>query len=194
MREAGAVRDELLVELIRGRLPKDAAGIRGYGVARLTGPDGELKQICMFDNLCTTAGDQYYARMGGALVAPLAPAQPTKMSGMKLGTSGNAVTKSSTGAALGTYTTASNLAFDATYPQFAAVGGDTGWSITYKTTWSAGVATANGLAEVVIVNDAVTNATSTAANTAHRALLSPVVNKAAGDTLSCTWSVVFLGS
>ena len=192
--DSAALLDVMVASLQANRGNEDGLGWLGYGVAELFGPDGELKQAVVFKNLITTAGDQYYTQKGIVGIAPANATAPTPANGMKLGTSSAAVTKSGAGAALGTYASGSNLAFDATFPQAAAKGGDTGWNATYKSTWGTGVATANGLNEVVIVNDAASNATTSAANTICRALLSPVVNKGASDTLAVTWVHTALGA
>lgn len=155
--------------------------------------DGDLKQVVEVNNLITDAGDLYYAGMAIALVTPAAPAQPTKMNGMKLGTGTTAASKSGAGAALVTYLAASNLAFDATFPQVSNLGAGLGVLGQYKTTWAAGVSTNAALTEAVIVNDQATNATATAANTAHRIVFT-AINKLAGDSLVITWSAKFLGT
>jgi len=165
----------------------------GFGVAELRDEHGLLKEVIPFANLITTAGDQYYAQKGIVGISPANPAAPTAVNGMKLGTGTTAAAKSGAGAALVTYLSGSNVAFDATFPSAAAVGGDTGWNATYKTTWGAGVATNGAITEVAIVNDQGTNATSTAANTISRAVIASV-NKAAGDTLAVTWNHKFLGA
>jgi len=120
-----------------------------------------------------------------------------KASGMKLGTGSTAVSKSGAGAALVTYGTGvtANKAFDATFPSLNDLGAGLGKNTQYKTTWNAGEATVTGLNEIVIVNENVfTDATTAAANTISRALLSPVVNKGASDTLAITWNHKFLGA
>lgn len=117
-------------------------------------------------------------------------------SGMKLGTGSTAVAKSGAGGALVTYGTGvtANKAFDATFPSLSDLGAGLGKQTQYKTTWNAGQATVTGLNEVVIVNENVfADATTTAAFTISRALLSPVVNKGASDTLAVTWNHKFLG-
>ena len=111
---------------------------------------------------------------------------------MKLGTGTTAAAKSSTGAALVTYLTGSNAAFDATFPSAAAVGGDGGWNASYKTTWAAGTATNSAITEVAICNDNA-NATSSAANTYARAVFT-AINKTASDSLAITWTHKFLGA
>lgn len=168
------------------------AGLPGVFKAELYGPDGELKQVEFGENLITDAGDGYYAAMAIALVTPAAPAQPTKATGMKLGTGTTAAAKSGAGGALVTYLTVSNLAFDATWPVVVNLGAGLGQVGEYKTTWGAGVATNAALTEAVIVNDAGTNATSTAANTYHRIVFT-AINKLAADTLVITWRAKFLG-
>jgi hypothetical protein len=187
------ISDALEVALTRARELVDGAGLVGYGVAELRGPDGHLKQVEPFANLITTAGDEYYAKKGITGIAPANPSAPTAASGMKLGTGTTDPAKSGAGAALGTYESGSNNAFDATYPQAAAVGGDGGWNATYKTTWGAGDVTEVALTEVVIVNDAGTDATSTAANTYSRAEFA-AINKGASDSLAITWTHKFLGA
>jgi hypothetical protein len=177
---------------LSSKLP-DGMGMRGFGVAHLFDGDGKTKQLVPFANLITTAGDQYYCQKGIVGIAPAAPSAPTAANGMKLGTTATAAAKSSTGSLLVAYLTASNIAFDSTYPSSAAVGGDAGWNATYKTTWAPGVATSTTINEVVIVNDQASNATSTAANTYSRAVVS-TVNKGASDTLAITWVHKFLGA
>lgn len=190
---ADVVRDALHEAWAMARqLPKDQ-GMVGYGIAHLIDGDGKTKQLIPFANLITTAGDEYYAKKGIVGIAPASPSAPTAASGMKLGTGGTAAAKSGAGAALVTYETGSNNPFDSTFPSAAAVGGDTGWNATYKTTWAAGDVTDGALTEVVIVNDAATDATSTAANTYSRALISSV-NKTASDSLAITWNHKFLGA
>lgn len=108
--------------------------------------------------------------------------------GMKLGTGSTAVAKNGAGAALVTYLSGSNLGFDATYPTFTDTAGS-GDAVLYQTTWGAGVATtASAITEAVIFNDFNANATSTAANTISRVLLSGIGSKGASDTLKIQWT------
>jgi hypothetical protein len=186
------VRDAFVVAMDMAKKIKDEFGLVGYGVVCLSNPDGVL-DLEPFANLITTAGDQYYAQRGVAGVGPNNPAAPTLMSGMKLGTGTTAVAKSGAGAALVTYKSGSNAAFDTGFANASAVGGDAGWNANYKTTWAAGVATDSALTEAVIVNDAGSNATSTAANTASRIVFS-AKNKTVDDTLAITWAHKFLGA
>jgi hypothetical protein len=109
---------------------------------------------------------------------------------MKLGTGATAVSKSGAGAALATYLAGSNKAFDATFPTVAAN------VATYKRTYAAGEATtASNITEAVVVNDTIaTDATSAAAATVSRVLLASPAPKAAGDTLTVTWTHTFTGA
>jgi hypothetical protein len=168
-------------------------GIVGFGIVHLMDGDGRTKQLDPFANLITTAGDEYCAKKIATGIGPAAPSAPTAANGMKLGTGTTAVTKSSTAAALITYLSASNVAFDSGFATTSAVGGDAGWYTTYKTSWLAGVATNSAITEVAIVNDQATNATSTAANTYSRAVITSV-NKTASDVLAITWNWKALGA
>jgi len=144
-----------------------------------------------FHNLITDAGDLYIAGKVIAAIAPASPAAPTAANGMKLGTANTAATK--TDAGLATYLTASNVAFDASYPQTANLGTTLGVNAVYKTTWPAGTATSSSIQEVAIVNDQASNADSSAANTYSRAVLT-LVNKTASDSLAVTWNWKALGA
>lgn len=157
---------------------------------QLFGPDGKLKDERCVHNAITTAGDEYYAKRSAAAVVPAAPADVTKVTGMKLGTGATAAAKSGAGAALVTYESGSNNPFDATFPDLIDLASDTGWQIRYRTTWAAGDVTETALTEAVIVNDAGTDATTTAANTISRVVFS-AINKTASDSLVITWLHTF---
>ncbi|MET0426276.1 MAG: hypothetical protein ABW046_20575 [Actinoplanes sp.] len=174
-------------------LVPDGVGLVGYGFAELLDGDGKTKLLVPFHNLITDAGDLYYAGKMIVGIAPASPSAPTAANGMKLGTGSTAVAKSGAGGALVTYLTASNVAFDSSYPQTANLGAGLGVNAVYKTTWAAGVATNSAITEVAIVNDQATNATSTAANTYSRALITSV-NKTASDSLAITWNHKALGA
>lgn len=116
-----------------------------------------------------------------------------KAQGMKLGTGSTATAKSGAGAALVTYLSNSHQAFDATYPSTSGTSG--GRVVTYKVTYAAGKATtASNITEAVIFLDFLADATSTASNTVARALLASPAPKAAGDTLTLTWTHTALGA
>lgn len=182
-----------LLHEMNPEIPTDYCGMVGYGTIEIIGPDGKLKQFTEFANLITDAGDLYYATRGAAAVAPAAPSDATKMTGMKLGTGTTAAAKNGAGAALVTYLTASNQAFDSTYPQISNLGAGLGVQIVYRVTYAAGVATNAAITEMVMVNDSSTNATSTAANGNARAVFA-AQNKGALDSMICTWNHKFLGT
>lgn len=168
-------------------------GIKGIVTVELFDECGCLKHREVINNLVTTAGDEYYAKKAIAGIAPASPAAPTAASGMKLGTGTTAAAKSGAGAALVTYEASSNNAFDASYPTTIDEAGDGGWSASYRTTWAAGDVTETALTEAVIVNDAATDATSSAANTYARVTFT-AINKTATDSLVITWNHKFLGA
>lgn len=171
----------------------DRIGIVGYGVAHLMDGDGNTKQLVPFSNLITTFGDEYYAKKGIHLVQPGNLSYTTVVNGMKLGTSTTAAAKSGANSFIVTYITGSNNAFDATYPQAAAVGGDGGWNAIYKTTWPAGDATSATINEVAVVTDQASDTQGAAASTISRAIIA-TVNKQAADSLAVTWNHKFLGA
>lgn len=141
-----------------------------------------------FSNLITQVGDQYYGERAAGIGSP-----PAQVTGMQLGTGTTAVAKTGAGAAVVTYVTSSAVAIDATFPQSSIPVASR--RIIWKTTWVAGVATVNAIAEVVLINQAVaTNSGAAAAATISRALLSPVVNKGASDSLAVTWNHDLLGA
>ena len=121
-----------------------------------------------------------------------------KASCMRLGTGSTAVAKNGSGSAIVTYAgtgITATKAFDATFPQNNNLGAGLGVYTVYKTSWSAGQVTVNGLNEVVIaVDNNLNDGAGTAAQTISRALLSPAVNKGASDTLAVTWNHKFLGA
>ncbi len=164
----------------------------GSVLIQLIDEAGNVKDERRAGNLITDAGDLYYAGMAIALVTPAAPAQPTKMTGMKLGTGTTAVAKAGAGAALVTYISGSNNPFDATWPVTQNLGAGLGVNGQYKTTWAAGDVTNSAITEAVIVNDAATDLTTTVANTAHRIVFT-AINKLSTDTLVITWNAKFLG-
>lgn len=172
----------------------DRVGIHGWGVAQLWTPSIHhserlvLAQEVDFENLVTTIGDQYYGERAAGIVSP-----PGQVTGMRLGTGSTAVAKTGAGAAIVTYTTASQVAIAGGFPTSSIPG--SARRIQWQSLWGAGVATASGLNEVVITNETpITNVAGTAANTISRALLSPVVNKGASDTLTVTWNHDILGA
>lgn len=152
------------------------------------GPDGELLESCLTHNLITQIGDQYYAERAAGIASP-----PAQVTGMKLGGGSTAPAKTGAGAALVTYLANSHQAIDAGYPQSSIPA--SARRITWKTTWAAGKATtASAITEVVLVNDALADATSAASATISRALVTGISSKGAADSLVITWSHDQLGS
>jgi len=194
MKDSAGITDQAVALLERRRAPIDFCGIRGHGIAVLRSPSrlvpGKLliAQVVEFENLVTEIGDQYYGERASGIASP-----PNQVSGMRLGTGATAVAKTGAGAAIVTYTTASHVAISGGFPTSSKP--STARRIQWQSLWGAGVATASGLAEVVITNETpLTNVAGTAANTISRALLSPTVNKGAADTLTVTWNHDLLGA
>lgn len=183
-----------VVTLERRQAPADRCGIRGWGVAQLWSPSilrpGKLvlAQQVEFENLVTEVGDQYYGERASGIGSP-----PGQVTGMRLGTGSTAVSKTGAGSAIVTYTTGSSIAISGGFPTSSKP--SSARRIQWQTLWGAGVATVSGLNEVVITNESpLTNVAGSAANTISRALLSPVINKGASDTLTITWNHDLLGA
>ena len=175
-------------------VPEIPRGYSGRGFYQHRDEGGDLLGLGVFANLITDIGDQYYGERAAGIGSP-----PAQVTGMKLGTGSTAVAKTGAGAAIGTYAGAgvtASKAIDGTWPQSSQPGGaGTARQIQWRTSWSAGQATVNGLNEVVISNQtSLADDAGTAANTISRALLSPVVNKGASDTLTITWNHNLLGA
>ena len=176
--QAHAMRDE-----------HDGLTMVGYGYWQLFDEHGHLKDGAPFANLITQVGDQFYGDRAANIAAPAV------VTGMRLGTGGaTAVAKTGAGAAIVTYVTASQIAIAGGFPTTALNGSSR--RIQWKSTWGAGVATANGINEWVITNETpITNVAGTAANTISRAVdTGSPVNKAAGDTLDIVWNHDLLGA
>jgi hypothetical protein len=163
----------------------ERAGITGEVTWELHDEHGNLKRSGKAKNLITQVGDQLYGERGAGITTTAVP------TGMKLGTGSTAVAKTGAGAALVTYLSDSHQAFDGTYPQSSL---NTGRVITYRVTYAAGKATtASAITEAVIVNESLSNATSAAAATISRVLLTGIGSKGASDTLTITWTHTILG-
>jgi hypothetical protein len=162
--------------------------IKGFVEWELRGPDGELKASGVETNLVTEKGDQYYGERAAGVASP-----PGQVTGMKLGTGTTAVAKTGAGAALVTYLSNSHQAIDGGFPTSALNGAAR--RIQWKATFAAGKATsASNITEAALVIDALADATSSAANTIARVLLSSPAPKAAGDSLTITWNHDLLGA
>jgi len=162
--------------------------IRSLVVAELVDPHGRRIGYCETENLVTQVGDQYYMERAAAISSP-----PAQVTGMKLGAGSTTPAKTGAGAALATYLTDSHQAVAATYPQSALATASR--RITWRAVWAAGKATtASPITECVLVNDTLADATSLAAATIARVLLTGIGSKGAGDTLTVTWSHDLLGA
>ena len=182
MRDTPRITDGMATEAGYHRGPSSLMLARGWGFYTLFSEDGDVICEGTFENLITEVGDEYYGERAAGIATP-----PDQVTGMRLGTGTTAVAKTGAGAAIVTYVTGSDKAIDGSFPTSALSG--SARRIQWKTTWAAGEATASGIAEVVITNeDPLTDVAGTAANTISRALLSPVVNKGASDTLAVTWN------
>lgn len=165
----------------------DHSGLTGEIILTCTDENGNVRWVEVVKNLITTPGDNYYAQRALAAVAPDAPADATKVTCMKLGNQSSpaAASKTGAGAGLQAYITGSNATFSSVSRASNA--------ITYNASWAAGTATDSAISEIVI---AVTNANSTSASgdCIARAVISPVKNKTASDTLTAAWTHTFLGA
>lgn len=180
--------DSVSAHLDRDRLGDELIAVRGLVIAVLCGPDGELKGYCETSNLVTQVGDEYYGERAAGIASP-----PAQVTGMKLGTGGTAPAKTGAGAALVTYLSDSHQAIAGGFPTSSLSGSSR--RIQWQAVWAAGKATtASAITEVVIINDALADATSAAADTISRALLTGIGSKGASDTLTVTWNHDLLGA
>jgi hypothetical protein len=114
------------------------------------------------------------------------------VTGMRLGTGTTAAAKTGAGAAIVTYLTASQLAIAGGFPTSSLNGASR--RIQYQVLWGAGVATNAAITEAVITNETpLTNAGGSAADTISRVVFT-AIDKAAGDSLTITWSHDLLGA
>ncbi len=185
--DSTGVCDQIVTTVESHRPARDSAAIRGALLIELHGPDGALKYRHKTSNLVTRVGDQFYGERATGVGSP--PAQAT---GMQLGTGTTTPSKTGAGAAIVTLVAASLVALTGT-PASSLSGSSR--RITFAVTWTAGVATANDIAEVVLTNQSTgTQTAAPEAATIARALVSPTVNKAAGDSLTITWQHDILGA
>lgn len=182
-----SLRDSIQQQAEYLRADADRFGIRGSGLAVVRNALGVVTQEVEFENLVTEVGDQYYGDRAAGIGAIAA------ITGMQLGTGTTAVAKTGAGAAIVTLVASSLVALTGGFPTSSKP--STARRIQYQVLWAAGVATATGIAEVVLTNQSTgTQTVAPAANVMSRALLSPVVNKGAADTLTVTWNHDLLGA
>lgn len=167
--------------------------VTGLVVVTLIDKDGRIKTQQTVKNLITDAGDLYHVLRIASAVVPAAPADTTKVTGMKLGIGTTAAAKAGAGGALVSYVAGGNAVFDTGFPTTQNLGAGLGCTVTYQTTFGAGVGTSAALTEVVLVTDASTNATSVLANTIARVVFTSTP-KGATDTLAISWAHKQLGS
>lgn len=186
--DGASMTDSVAVSAGYGRKPEDLARVVGWVEYELRGPDGEVKLYGVERNIITEYGDQMYGELLAGIGSNNVP------TGMRLGTGGaTAAAKTGAGAAIVTYVSGSEKAFEGAYPQSAL---DTGArKITWRSIWAAGDATANGIDEAVLTNETpLTDVAGAAGNTIARVVLSPVINKGVDDTLTLTWNHTFQGT
>lgn len=185
--DSSALRDHVTVSTGYGRPTEDRQLIRGHGTAVLRAADGTVKETVAFDNLVTQVGEQAYGDAYAGLHASGNVADPAAVTGMQLGTGTTAVAKTGAGSFIVTYVAGSDKAIEASHPISVLNGGVR--RITWQAVWAAGEATQESpaLSEVAIVTRVLDAVVATEAQTVSRALLSPTVAKAAGDSLTVTW-------
>jgi hypothetical protein len=185
--DGSALRDSIEQHAEFLREDARAIGIVGSGLAVVRDARGRITQEVEFHNLVTRVGDQYYGDRAAGIGSIAA------ITGMQLGTGTTAPAKTSTGATIITLVASSLVALTGGFPASSLATNSR--RIQYQVLWAAGVATATGIAEVVLTNQSVGTQTAVPeANSISRALLSPVVNKGASDTLTITWNHDLLGA
>lgn len=188
MYDTAHVGDAIYAALGRARPTSSVVEVEGIVVAELRGPTNDVIAVSVTTNLVTQIGDEYYGERAAGIASP-----PAQVTGMKLGTGSTAPAKTGAGAALTTYLANSDQAINAGYPQSALAG--SARQITWQAIWVPGKATsAVPVTEVVLVNDTLTDATSPAASTISRALLTGIPTKGVDDTLTVTWHHNLLGA
>lgn len=190
-RDRNQLRDVMHAALDMEReLARDHRGLAGYGWCELRDGDGQLTLLTPFCNIITDAGDLYYAGMGIALVNPAASAQPTKATGMQIGSGTTAINKAAT-TGVSMTTLLAGQAFDATFPSTSNLGVNTGVNMVYKTTYAAGTGT--GTVQEATITTGTIGTSSTSGNTISR-VLTGAITKGAADSLAITWNHKNLGA
>ena len=139
----------------------------------LTGPDGEIKDTRDIDNLVVLTGREFIA-------SRMKDATATVMSHMAVGTTNTAPAAGNTNLAAEITSPASRTALTSTTV--------TSNSIAYVCTFNPGVGT-GALVEAGIFNYGTYTATPSAAQILLCRTVFSVINKAAADTLTITWTV-----
>jgi len=163
---------------------KSKMELRGEVVAVLRGPDGRIKNKQVFHNLVTDQGDDF------AKSAIYTAAYATW--GMKLGTASTAAAKNGAGSyiATGDYISGSAQALDDSTPKEGASAN----ICQFRRLWAAGEGTSNTINRVAIVDNTSDAGEADASHTYAIAVFPAQIAKAAGDTLTVTWNVTYLGA
>lgn len=162
---------------------KSKIGIRGTVTAELFGPDGRVKMRQVKHNLVTDVGDN--------LFASLAYGTAGWTYRMKLGGASTAASKDGAGSfvAVGDYVSGSAKAMEATWPKAGASANIS----QYKCVWAAGVATGT-IRRVGLVDNVTDAGEADATHTAAMSVFGADIPKGAGDSLTVTWDITFLGA
>ena len=181
---------------------KDKIKIKGMVTVRVLDKDGNVKRRMpgWFGRLLKLQGrlmeykhHNIVTREGDALIADALLASPTRTKVtsangfIQIGTgwTGNG-TKNNTRC---NTPTGSMRALDSGFPALKAAWGNSGdTTVTYRTTFSAGVLNANGINEACLLNG-----NGTSANCLAHAQINPSVNVTASDTLQVLWEITILG-
>ena len=174
-----------LIELLKVINPFEAKiRMKGEIIAELHGPDGKLKQRLVQHNIVTTQGNTL------AAAALWTAAYSTW--GMKLGTATTAASVDGAGSfiAVGDYVSGSAKALDDSTPKVGA-----GATIAqFRRLWAAGEGTDNTINRVAIVDNTTDAGEADATHTFAIGVFAAQIAKAAGDTLTVTWNVTYLGA
>jgi len=181
---------------------KDKIKIKGMVTVRVLDKDGNVKRRMpgWFGRLLKLQGrsmeyrhHNIVTREGDALIADALLASPTRTKVtsangfIQIGTgwTGNG-TKNNTRC---NTPTGSMRALDSGFPALRAAWGSSGdTTVTYRTTFPAGVLNANGINEACLLNG-----NGTSANCLAYAQINPSVNVTASDTLQVLWEITILG-
>lgn len=163
---------------------KSKVTLKGHVIAELCGPDGKLKQRLEQHNIVTTNGD--------ALAAAALYSAAVSGWGMKLGTATTEAAKSGAGSfiATGDYISGSAKALDNSTPKQGSSAG----IVQFRRLWAAGEGTSNTINRVAIVDNTTDAGEADASHTFAISVFADQIAKAAGDTLTVTWNVTFLGA
>ena len=166
MRDTIGIGDTVAISMGRGGAVTDGVGVRGHVHVQVTGPDGELKDERHVHNLVATAGKAHIADQLSSSPAGAA------MSHMAVGTG-------TVDPAVGDTTLGTEIDRNALTSRT-----DAGAVVTYVGTWAAGDATNSAITEGGIFNAASSGTMLARAEWT-------AIDKAAGDTLTVTWTVTF---